>query len=109
MGKLTGLKFVFTGTSFLPRKELEEIVSDNGGIYGSSITNSTDYLVVGENPGSKFDKAKKLGIKTIDAEYLINKLIKGTKTKKIVKEEIIEEKIEEIKNHACKNFDFLDI
>jgi DNA ligase (NAD+) len=38
----------------------------------SSITKNTDYLIVGENPGSKLDKAKKLNIKLLNEEEFIN-------------------------------------
>lgn len=64
-GKLTGMSFVFTGKVSKPRKELEKMVEDNGGKAGSSVSKSTDYLVAGDEAGSKLDKAQKLGVKVI--------------------------------------------
>ena len=44
---------------------------ENGGDWVSSISKNTDYLVLGENPGSKLDKAEKLGVKIIgEKEFL---------------------------------------
>lgn len=64
--KLEGLTFVFTGTlENLTREQAEEIVREHGGDVSSSVSKETDYLVVGEEPGSKHDKAKKLGVKII--------------------------------------------
>lgn len=63
---LRGLKFVVTGT--LPsysRKEIQEKIIELGGELVSSVSKNTDYLLVGENPGSKEEKARSLGIKII--------------------------------------------
>ena len=63
---LRGLKFVVTGT--LPsysRKEIQEKIMELGGELVSSVSKNTDYLLVGENPGSKEGKARSLGIKII--------------------------------------------
>lgn len=58
---------VFTGElSEFTRSEAERLVRDMGGSTPSSVSKKTDYVVVGENPGSKYDKAKKLGVKIID-------------------------------------------
>lgn len=69
---LIGKTFVFTGSmSKYPRPDAEQIVRDLGGIASSSVSKNTDYVVVGEEPGSKYDKAKKLGVKTIsEKEFL---------------------------------------
>jgi len=66
-----------TGTfkHFKPREKALEEVLKRGGKSTSSITSKTTHLLVGENPGSKLDKAKKLGIKIITEEEFI-KLIK---------------------------------
>ncbi|WP_286678600.1 NAD-dependent DNA ligase LigA [Candidatus Aquicultor secundus] len=63
---LNGLTFVFTGglTQFT-RGEAEELVKSMGGKASSSVSKKTDYVVIGENPGSKYDKAKALGVKII--------------------------------------------
>ncbi len=65
--KLKGLTFVFTGAmKNLSRSEAEELVKDSGGKSSSSVSKNTDYVVIGDNPGSKHDEAKKLDIKIID-------------------------------------------
>ncbi|UCB59126.1 MAG: NAD-dependent DNA ligase LigA [Thermoplasmatales archaeon] len=66
---LQGKKFVFTGslTSF-SRPEAADFVKNKGGIVGSTISKDIDYVVVGGNPGSKYEKAKKLNIKIINED-----------------------------------------
>ncbi|MCC7119305.1 MAG: NAD-dependent DNA ligase LigA [Anaerolineales bacterium] len=66
-GKLTGLTFVVTGT--LPnfsREAAKEFIESHGGKTVDSVSKKTSYLVLGEAPGSKFEKAKTLGVKIID-------------------------------------------
>jgi DNA ligase (NAD+) len=66
-GKLAGLSFVVTGTlAGFTREGIKEFIQSNGGKVVGSVSKSTDYLVLGENPGSKFDKAKELGVPVID-------------------------------------------
>jgi len=63
---LEGLSFVFTGSlALFKRNEAEGIVKSMGGKASSSVSKKTDYVVAGENPGSKYDKAKELGVKII--------------------------------------------
>lgn len=64
--KFAGKTFVFTGalTQFT-RSEAEEIVKSMGGKASSSVSKKTDYVVAGESPGSKYDKAKSLGVNII--------------------------------------------
>ena len=65
--KFAGKTFVFTGTlARLSREEAEALVADQGGKAGSSVSKKTNYVVVGEDPGSKFDKAKSLGVAILD-------------------------------------------
>jgi DNA ligase (NAD+) len=71
---LEGLTFVITGTLPRPRKEVEELIADRGGHAAGSVSKSTDYLVAGENPGSKKKKAEELGVKVISYRELITKL-----------------------------------
>lgn len=66
---LRGKTFVFTGAlESLTREEAKRIVEELGGRVSSSVTKKTDYVVSGEDPGSKLDTAKSLGIKIIDEE-----------------------------------------
>ncbi len=68
---LEDLTFVITGTLPKPRKEVEDLIELQGGHVSSAISASTDYLVVGEEPGSKLEKAKSLGVKTITYDELM--------------------------------------
>ncbi|KAA0013968.1 MAG: NAD-dependent DNA ligase LigA [Thermoplasmata archaeon] len=68
-GKLKGLTFVFTGAlKSFTREEAKELVEKQGGRVASSVSKNVDYVVVGESPGSKYEKAKKLGLKIIGEE-----------------------------------------
>ena len=70
---LSGLTFVVTGTlANFTREGIKEFIQSNGGKVVGSVSKSTDYLVLGENPGSKFEKPKSLGIKVIDENELKN-------------------------------------
>ena len=74
--KLAGKTFVFTGAlKSFSREEAKAIVERLGGKVSSSVSRKTDYVVVGENPGSKYEKAKKLGVKMINEDEFL-KLIK---------------------------------
>lgn len=65
--KITGKRFVVTGTlENLSRDEIKEKIRSAGGLVGESVSRETDYLVCGENPGSKYDKAVSLGVKILD-------------------------------------------
>ncbi|MEM4368239.1 MAG: NAD-dependent DNA ligase LigA [Candidatus Anstonellales archaeon] len=72
-----GMTVVFTGElESMTRKEASEVVKQLGGSTSDSVSRSTSLVVVGKNPGSKYEKAKKLGIKIIyEDEFLkmINK------------------------------------
>ena len=65
---LAGKTFVFTGTISLPRAQAEDLVKRRGGKVSSSVSKKTDYVVAGEEPGSKYDNAKKLGVKILSEE-----------------------------------------
>ena len=70
--KLAGKTFVLTGT--LPnykRGEVEKMIKDNGGKVSSSVSKNTDYVIAGADPGSKLDKANKLGVLVINESQFI--------------------------------------
>jgi len=68
-GPLTGKTVVITGTlSKWSRKEAEELVERYGGHAAGSVSKKTDYVLAGENAGSKLDKAQNLGIPILDEE-----------------------------------------
>ena len=68
---LDGLTFVITGTlPTMGRKEATELIEANGGKVTGSVSKKTDYLLAGEEAGSKLDKANSLGIKVISEEEL---------------------------------------
>ncbi|HEX9664342.1 MAG TPA: BRCT domain-containing protein, partial [Patescibacteria group bacterium] len=74
---LAGLTFVITGSlESLTRDEAKEKIRQLGGDISGSVSKKTDYLVVGEDPGSKHDKAKKLEIKILDEKEFSRLLIK---------------------------------
>jgi DNA ligase (NAD+) len=74
-GPLNGKKFVFTGgLSTLSRPDASDLVMKKGGMVASAIGKDIDYVVVGSDPGSKYEKAKKLGLTIID-ENEFKKLI----------------------------------
>ncbi len=71
----SGKIFVVTGTlNSLSRDEAKEEIQKRGGKVSSSVSAKTDYVLAGENPGSKIDKAKDLGVEVID-EVIFNKMI----------------------------------
>ena len=73
--KLAGKTFVFTGgLANRSREEAGELVKQNGGKVISSVSKKTDYVVVGSDPGSKYDKAKELGVTILD-EAQFEKLV----------------------------------
>ncbi|WP_376741795.1 NAD-dependent DNA ligase LigA [Pelotomaculum terephthalicicum] len=76
-GLLDGKIFVITGTlEEFSRQQAQELVESLGGKVTSSVSRNTSYVVVGENPGSKYDKALALGI-TILNENDFKKIVDG--------------------------------
>ena len=72
---LSGKTFVLTGTlPTLKRSDAKAMIENNGGKVSSSVSKNTDFVVAGEEAGSKLDKANSLGITVIDEEELINML-----------------------------------
>jgi DNA ligase (NAD+) len=76
---LEGLTFVITGTLPKSRKEVEDLIESHGGHASSAISASTGFLVVGEDPGSKLQKAKALGVKTISYDELVRMIEEKTR------------------------------
>ena len=69
---LKGKKFVFTGgLKTLTRPKASDLIKEKGGIITSSVGKDLDYIVVGEKPGSKYGKAKKLGVTLLNEEEFI--------------------------------------
>ena len=71
---ITGKTFVITGTLSRPRDEIKEIIETNGGNVSTSVSKKTNVVIVGTDPGSKYEKAKELGI-TIWGEEELEKYL----------------------------------
>jgi DNA ligase (NAD+) len=75
---IAGKSFVVTGTlNGYTRKEIEDIIKGLGGRVSSSISGKTDFLIAGESPGSKLEKAEKLNTTILNEDSfknLINKI-----------------------------------
>jgi DNA ligase (NAD+) len=67
---LAGRTFVVTGSHAVSRKDLTSFIERHGGRVTGSVSKSTDYLVAGESPGSKLERARELGVKVIDEPAL---------------------------------------
>ena len=71
--KLVGKTFVFTGTlEKFSREQAEALVRHNGGGISSSVGRETSYVVAGADPGSKYNKAEKLGVKILNEEEFVS-------------------------------------
>jgi len=75
-GPLDGKTFVITGTLSEPRGHFKKLIEQNGGKVTGSVSSNTDYLLCGEDPGSKRDKAEKLKVPIIGEDEL-RKLLGG--------------------------------
>jgi DNA ligase (NAD+) len=77
-GKLSGLTFVLTGTlPELTREEASQKIAAEGGKVTTSVSKKTDYVVAGESPGSKLEKAERLGVTVLDEAGLLTLLRDG--------------------------------
>ena len=70
---LSGMTFVLTGTlEKYKREELTKVLEDKGAKVTNSVTKKTTGVIVGDKPGSKYDKALKLGVKIYKEEEIEN-------------------------------------
>lgn len=71
-GPLKGKTFIFTGAlKSMTRAEAQKLVETSGGKAVSSVSKKVDFVVVGEEPGSKYEKAKELGLKIINEDEFL--------------------------------------
>ncbi|NQT00818.1 MAG: NAD-dependent DNA ligase LigA [Planctomycetes bacterium] len=74
-GNLAGKTIVVTGTlKNFTRPQIEQAIRQAGAKSSSSVSKKTDFVLAGENPGSKLDKAKELGVKVIDEKEFLELL-----------------------------------
>lgn len=93
---IEGKTVVFTGKISRPRLECQRLVMEHGGMPGSSVTRNTDYLVVGEAPGSKLAKATTLGTKVISEDEFLKLLEPEEQTE----EPLTPEELKELQSHT---------
>lgn len=75
---ISGKKFVITGTiDGIGRNEIKEFIESNGGYTSESVSKNTDIVIVGENPGSKYEKARNLNIMLWDSQKIKEVMNKG--------------------------------
>lgn len=71
--KFEGVTFVLTGSlSSMTRDEAKQIIRDQGGELSESVSKKIDYVILGKDPGSKLEKAQKLGIKILDEKSFLD-------------------------------------
>ena len=76
--RLAGKSFVLTGTLSKPRPRVQEKIEAAGGKVTGSVSKKTDYLVAGDNPGSKRERAERLGVNIITESELEAMLTDGS-------------------------------
>jgi DNA ligase (NAD+) len=93
-GGLNRKTFCCTGTLSLPRTKIHEMIEQNGGIVCNSVTKTLDFLIAGEDCGSKLDKAKKNGVSILSEQNFIDMIGVDYVEKK--EDDSIKENIEDI-------------
>jgi DNA ligase (NAD+) len=77
-GPLKGMTLVLTGTlPDLSREQAKEMIEAAGGKVSGSVSKKTGYVVAGEDPGSKLDKARELGVKVLDQQAFLDLIQRG--------------------------------
>lgn len=71
---LAGKKVVITGTLSRPRRDVEELIRSLGGAVSGSVSRNTDFVLAGDNPGSKLDKARELGVPVLSEDEFLRML-----------------------------------
>ncbi|GBD34904.1 DNA ligase [bacterium HR36] len=72
-GPLAGKTIVVTGTlKNFSRKEIEDLIHQLGGKPSGSVSRNTDFVIVGEEPGIKLEKARQLGVQTLTEEEFLH-------------------------------------
>lgn len=71
-----GKTCVITGTLSMARSDAQEAIQAKGGKISETLSKKTDYLIVGESPGSKLEKAKKFGVAILNEEQFLEHLLK---------------------------------
>jgi DNA ligase (NAD+) len=71
-GKLAGKTFLFTGTLGIPRAKAQELVRKAGGNVAAGLSRKVDFLVAGDDPGSKLAKAREMGVPVIAEEEFLS-------------------------------------
>ena len=73
LSHLDGKRIVITGSfNEFSREEIKDIIKEKGGIPSSGVSPNTDFVILGENPGSKYKKAKELGIELVTEDKIKN-------------------------------------
>ena len=70
--ELKDKRFVVTGSFSVPRREIEKALQELGAKVSSSVSKNTDYLLLGQDPGSKYTKAQELNIPILSLEEAID-------------------------------------
>ena len=77
-GKLAGKTLVVTGTlESMGRTEVQNLIKQLGGKVAGSVSEKTDFVVYGDSPGSKLDKANELGVRTLDEPAFLKLIAKS--------------------------------